>query len=105
MLRRASEIVVNADDVRPLLEQTVAQVGAEKSGSSSDQDTSFEMQLNLPGDWPNPVWRSTPKQISRSVNIALPDRAIGPFCRSFRQPSATLSVHTEERGTGQINCC
>jgi hypothetical protein len=42
---RASEIIVNANDVRPMLEQTLAEMGAEKSGASSNQYTRFKVQF------------------------------------------------------------
>ena len=43
----AGEIIIDADDIGALLEQTLAEMGAEKSGSSGDYDTRFEMQFNL----------------------------------------------------------
>jgi len=41
---RSGEIIIDANDIGALLEQTFAEVGAEKSGSSSDQHTRFEVQ-------------------------------------------------------------
>lgn len=46
---RPGEIIIDADDIGALLEQTFAEMGTEKSGSSSDQDTRFEMQPQSPG--------------------------------------------------------
>ena len=45
---RPGEIIIDADDIGALLEQTFAEMGTEKSGSSSDQDTRFEMQPQSP---------------------------------------------------------
>jgi hypothetical protein len=41
---RSGEIIIDADDIGALLEQTLAEMRAEKSGSSSDQHTRFEVQ-------------------------------------------------------------
>ena len=45
---RASEIIINADDIGARLEQALAQVGAQKSGAASNQYTSFEVQVESP---------------------------------------------------------
>jgi hypothetical protein len=44
----SGEIIIDADDIGALLEQTLAQMRAEKSGSSSDQHTRFEVQPQSP---------------------------------------------------------
>src|SRR5262245_56244249 len=41
------EIIIDADDIGALLEQTLAEVRAEKSGPSGNYDTCFEVQLKL----------------------------------------------------------
>ena len=40
----AGEIIIDTDDIGALLEQTLAQMRAEKSGAASDQHTRFQMQ-------------------------------------------------------------
>jgi hypothetical protein len=74
----SSKIIINANDVGGLLEQTFAEVGAEKSSSSGDQHTGLEVQRQSPSGWAQ--LPSTPKQVSRSVNIALPDRGNRSIC-------------------------
>ena len=44
----SGEIIIDANDAGALLEQTLAEVGAEKSGASSDQHTRFEVQPQSP---------------------------------------------------------
>jgi hypothetical protein len=86
----SSKIIIDANDIGALLEQTFAEVGTEKSGSSGDQHARLEVQRQSPLGWAQ--LPSTPKQVSpicqhsftgswQSVNLLL-------------HSSAALSVHT-----------
>ena len=43
ILSRASEKIVNAQNLAPGLEQALAQVGSQKSGAAGDKDSPFQM--------------------------------------------------------------
>ena len=45
---RAGEIIVDADDVGPIFEQTLAKMRAEKTGASSHNHACFEMHARPP---------------------------------------------------------
>ncbi len=43
----SGEIVIDTEDIGALLEQTLAQMRAEKSGAPGDQHTRFEMHCRI----------------------------------------------------------